>query len=430
MNSTTIAHTTCHSVTRENRRAATGHGPATSGMSGHGAMPARTGKPRAGKAHNNANGTVLESVYFRTFRSHPLLDRSEELALARCIDERSQRIRDTLASAMESVSHLGDHPPFQDALRSLTSIRALSGLSAPAVDEAQERLSEMRDALTTSGPTHRMIRRHLATLQRQVAADRVALEQAKDTLVQRNLRLVVDIAKRFTGRGMSLLDLIQEGNIGLMRAAERFQYRKGFKFSTYATWWVRQGISRAIADQVRTIRIPVHATEAWQRMVKTSHRLAQQLGREPRDEEIARTMAISPERVRHTMQAFLEPVSLDHPRSDGEQVLGECLPNTRAVPVDALLQDEQQKAQLHHMFRVLSPREEQVLRLRFGIGDDESRTLDEVGAIMHVSRERIRQIEALALKKLRGPATKAHLAAIGLETGHSPARFARSRRKA
>lgn len=419
-----------HRVTRDNRRTATVHGHTTRGRSGHKTMRARTGSPRhTGGAMHNEECTALESVYFRTFRTHPLLARSEELALGRCIDERSQRIRDTLASAMQSVNHLGHHPPFREALQSLASIRAMSGLSAPAVDEAQECLSGMQAALSTPGLARRGLRKQLATFQQQVADDRVALEQAKDVLVQRNLRLVATVAKRFTGRGMSLLDLIQEGNIGLVRAAERFQYRKGFKFSTYATWWIRQGISRAIADQGRTIRVPVHATEAWQRMVRVSHQLAQQLNREPDEEEIARTMAISPERVRHMTQTFLDPMSLDQPRNEGENPLGDCLPNTQAVPVDVRIQDEQQKVQLHRMLGVLSPREEQVLRLRFGIDDEESRTLEEVGAIMQVTRERIRQIEALALKKLRGPAIRARLAEIGLEVGQSPARFARSSRK-
>ncbi len=359
-----------------------------------------------------ANGVSPESAYFRAFALRPLLARSEELELARRIDDSSRNIRNTLADAARSLRHLGRTPPFRDALHSLADIRARSGLSAPAVDEAQAHLSALRDALAKQGRNHREIRNHLAHLQRELAASRIELERAKDMLVQRNLRLVVDIAKRLTGRGMSLLDLVQEGNIGLMRAAERFQYRKGFKFSTYATWWVRQGMLRAIADQVRTIRVPVHVTEAWQRMIRISRRLTQQLGREPRHEDIARTLAVSPERVRHTTQAFLDPVSLDQPRAGHETLWGDCLPDLHAAPPDARIQDEQEQAHVRRILEGLPPREQQVLRLRFGIGDGHPRTLEEVGRIMRVTRERIRQIEVLALKKLRDPAMKAQLAGM------------------
>ena len=230
--------------------------------------------------------------------------------------------------------------------------------------------------------------------------------------MQRNLRLVVGIAKRFTGRGLGFLDLIQEGNIGLMRAAERFQYRKGFKFSTYATWWIRQGILRAVADQSRTIRVPVHTTEAWQRMIKVSHRLAQQLGHEPSHEDIARTLAIRPERVQQTTQAFLEPISFDQPNTEGERFLEDCLPDDNASPPDEHIQEEQMKTQLHHILHGLTPREEKVIRLRFGMDNGQSRTLEEVGTMLNVTRERIRQIEGLALKKLREPTVRAQLATM------------------
>ncbi len=387
--------------------AATGHDLAAHGMTGHGTKPKRAGSPRVGHEGKHEKSETLESAYFSTFLSLPLLDRAEELELARRIDESSGSIRHMLTDATQAISHLDHLPLFQDARQSLTGIRELSGLSAPVVDEAQARLSALQDALAQTGGNDRALRKHLARLQRELAASRVELEQAKDMLVQRNLRLVVGIAKRFTGRGMSLLDLVQEGNIGLMRAAERFQYRKGFKFSTYATWWVRQGILRAITDQVRTIRVPVHANEAWQRMIKISRHLTQQLGREPRHEEIARTLAISAEHVRHTTQAFLEPVSLDQPRTESEQRLVDSLPDRHGVLPDAHIQDEQEKAQVHRMLDVLLPREKEVLRLRFGIGDGHPRTLEEVGVILRVTRERIRQIEEVALKKLRGLAMKA-----------------------
>ncbi len=412
MDRTTIANHVRNGAGRGHRKAAaTGRGLPARDVSGHGTAPGPAAHS-AGDDRQHTNGATPESGYFRAFLSRPLLDRPEELALAKRIDESSRDIRDTLTNAMRSMRHLDRTPLFRDSLRSLAGIRDLSGFSAPAVDEAHTRLSEIQDMLAAHGRRHRALRKHLAGLQRELAASRVELEQAKDGLVQRNLRLVVDIAKRFTGRGMSLLDLIQEGNIGLMRAAERFQYRKGFKFSTYATWWVRQGILRAIADQVRTIRVPVHAAEAWQRMSRISRRLAQQLGREPRHEDIARTLAISPERVRHTMRAVVEPMSLDSPGTEGEQCLRDCLPDRQTAPPDARIQDEQRKVQLHRLLGVLPPREAHVLRLRFGIGDGQPRTLEEVGAIMRVTRERIRQLEALALNKLRTPSTKARLAEL------------------
>ena len=356
--------------------------------------------------------TALEPIYFRTFRSRPLLDKKEELELAKCIDESSRRVRDVLAKAIQAVGALGDKPEFHEALHSLADIRGLSGLSAPALNEAEERLSELKRALSTRGLKARMAGKRLQRLQHELADSRARLERAKEELVQRNLRLVVDLAKRFTGRGLGFLDLIQEGNIGLMRAAERFQYQKGFKFSTYATWWVRQGILRAVADQSRTIRVPVHTTEAWQRMIKVSHQLAQKLGREPSHEEIALALAAKPERVQQTMQAFWEPISLDQPNAEGEQFLDECLPDEQASPPDERLQEEQMRTQLHRLLRVLTPREEQVIRLRFGIGNGQSRTLEEVGKLLNVTRERIRQIEVLALKKLREPTIKAELAAM------------------
>ena len=355
---------------------------------------------------------ALEPIYFRTFQSRPLLGKQEELELAKCLDDGTQNIRSVLTKAIQAIGALGDKPEFHEALHSLTEIRGLSGLSAPALNEAEERVAGLVNALSGRGRQARMVGKRLQRLQRELADNRVRLERAKEELVQRNLRLVVDIAKRFTGRGLGFLDLIQEGNIGLMRAAERFQYRKGFKFSTYATWWIRQGILRAMADQSRTIRVPVHATEAWQRMVRVSHRLAQQLGREPSHEEIAMAVATRPERVQHTMQAFWEPISLDQPNAEGEQFLEDCLPDHHAAPPDENLQNEQMRTQLHRILGSLTPREEQVIRLRFGIGNGHSRTLEEVGKLLNVTRERIRQIEVLALKKLREPTMKAQLAAM------------------
>ncbi|MGM9892447.1 RNA polymerase sigma factor RpoD [Limosilactobacillus sp.] len=294
----------------------------------------------------------------------------------------------------------------------------------PRALKATEKLSQnaMKD---TSAPTGvkindpvRMYLKEIGRVNLLTADEEVKLalrieqgdEVAKQELAEANLRLVVSIAKRYVGRGMQFLDLIQEGNMGLMKAVEKFDYRRGFKFSTYATWWIRQAITRAIADQARTIRIPVHMVETINKLIRIQRQLLQDLGREPLPEEIGAEMDMPTEKVRNILKIAQEPVSLETPiGEEDDSHLGDFIEDQDATSPADHAAYEMMKKQLENVLDTLTDREENVLRLRFGLDDGRTRTLEEVGKVFGVTRERIRQIEAKALRKLRHPSRSKQL---------------------
>jgi RNA polymerase primary sigma factor len=289
-------------------------------------------------------------------------------------------------------------------------LRKLEGKRGAAAEaKVKEIRKEIRKREQAAGASLSDLRHSLQVIRH----GEVEAERAKKDLVEANLRLVVSVAKKYVNRGLHLLDLIQEGNIGLMRAADKFEYRRGYKFSTYATWWIRQAITRAIADQSRTIRIPVHMNESMNKFLRATRELEKELGRQPTNEEISRRMDIPVEKVQKLKTISRDPVSLETPVGrDGESALGDLIEDRWVgSPVDAVI-DTNVRDETANILKTLSPKEEKVIRLRFGIGCEREHTLEEIGQEFDVTRERIRQIEAKALRQLRSPERARHLRAL------------------
>lgn len=358
--------------------------------------------PRRKKSASLIDSPAVKNL-ISTGREHGFVTQEQILAIFPNAEEDLEALDELYAMLMDEGIDVFESPTAEDEKD--------AEKPAAVVEKELEAVAVSEEPIITD-PV-RMYLREIGKIPLLTAAQEVELAKgiergdasSTEKLTQANLRLVVSIAKKYVGRGLSLLDLIQEGNIGLIRAVEKFDYKKGFKFSTYATWWIRQAITRAIADQARTIRIPVHMVETINRYVRTQRKLMQEMGREPSDEEVAKEMVIEVEKVREIKKVSQEPTSLEAPvGEEKDSTLGDFIPDeeTGARPEDAA-SHELLKEQVVEVLDSLNDREKKVLKLRFGLEDGRQRTLEEVGKEFGVTRERIRQIEAKALRKLRHP---------------------------
>ena len=383
---------------------------------------ARSGGRMVEKQRQNlqANWAKVEAELSQEMNKLSINPRTVE-SLAGPVRDLAQRAQDWDESTVlleqrhgHSVDEMADFARrLKQGPREVRAVKRDSGLQPAQIAEFHNELKIIRRDAKVLEDEAKMSKEHLLELYRQIRDGERATGQAKKEMIEANVRLVISIAKRYTNRGLEFLDLIQEGNSGLMRAVDKFDYTKGYKFSTYATWWIRQAITRAIADQARTIRVPVHMIEHINRVVRVSRRLVQELGREPTPEEIAERLELPVDKVKSIIKAAQEPISLDRPiGEDDDSNLGDFIEDTSVVSpahsaASAMLRDE-----VNDVLKTLTPREAKVIRLRFGLTDDGAqRTLEEVGAFFNVTRERIRQIEAKALRKLRHPTRSRRLKA-------------------